>query len=249
MANTKLSVNINKIALLRNSRNMNLPNVVQFAEDCLRYGADGITIHPRPDERHIRKTDVYALRELFPRTNAEFNIEGYPSEEFMKLVLEIKPDQVTLVPDPPHVLTSSEGWNTIEQFSFLKGIIKTLQEEGMRVSLFMDTQIDLIEAAAGLQTDRIEFYTGSFSQEYDLGNMALIHEFVAASKKCEEWGLGINAGHDLNLKNLKYFKQHLPTLMEVSIGHALVSDCLYHGLENVIPMYKRLLDVSSNEVI
>lgn len=249
MANTKLSVNINKIALLRNSRNMNLPNVVQFAEDCLRYGADGITIHPRPDERHIRKTDVYALRELFPRTNEEFNIEGYPSQEFMKLVLEIKPDQVTLVPDPPHVLTSSEGWNTIEQFSFLKGIIKTLQEEGMRVSLFMDTQIDLIEAAAGLQTDRIEFYTGSFSQEYEFGNMALIHEFVAASKKCDEWGLGINAGHDLNLKNIKYFKQHLPTLMEVSIGHALVSDCLYYGLENVIPMYKRLLDVSSNEVI
>lgn len=246
MANTKLSVNINKIALLRNSRNMNLPNVVQFAEDCLRYGADGITIHPRPDERHIRKSDVYALRELFPRANAEYNIEGYPSEEFMKLVLEIKPDQVTLVPDPPHVLTSSEGWNTIEQFSFLKGIIKTLQEEGMRVSLFMDTQIDLIEAAAGLQTDRIEFYTGSFSQEYDQGNRAMIQEFVAASKKCDDWGLGINAGHDLNLKNLKYFKQHLPTLMEVSIGHALVSDCLYYGLENVIPMYKRLLDDSSN---
>lgn len=241
MTNTKLSVNINKIALLRNSRNMNLPNVIQFAEDCLRFGADGITIHPRPDERHIRKTDVYALRELFPRANAEFNIEGYPSEDFMKLVLEIKPDQVTLVPDPPHVLTSSEGWNTIEQFSFLKGIIKTLQEEGMRVSLFMDTQLDLLEAAAGLQTDRIEFYTGSFSHEFDLGNTDIIQSFVTASKKCDEWGLGINAGHDLNLKNLKYFKQHVPSLLEVSIGHALVSDCLYYGLENVVPMYKRLL--------
>jgi pyridoxine 5-phosphate synthase len=237
---TKLSVNINKIALLRNSRGANIPDVVGFALDCERYGADGITVHPRPDERHIRKTDVYALKEV---VSTEFNIEGYPSDDFIKMVLEIKPTQCTLVPDSPDQLTSDHGWNTITEQDRLKKIIGTLQDKGIRASLFIDPVDSLLEGAKKTGAARIEFYTGPYAHEYSNDKYEAIALFAKAALTCSQLGLGINAGHDLNLKNLGYFAQNIPELLEVSIGHALVNDCLYLGLENVIQLYKRALNV------
>lgn len=238
---TKLSVNINKIATLRNSRGGEIPNVFQFALDCERYGADGITIHPRPDERHIRKTDVYELNTQFPNTTCEFNIEGYPSDDFIKMVCETNPTQCTLVPDPPHVLTSSAGWDTWSNNAFLKEVISELKTKNIRVALFIEDNEKMIEGAANVGADRIEYYTGEYAAHYTQHKEKAIEGIVKTSKLCDQLGLGINAGHDLNLENLAYLKQQIPNLMEVSIGHALVRDCLYFGLENTIQLYKRCL--------
>ncbi len=235
---THLSVNINKVALLRNARMLNLPNVVQFAKDCERFGADGITVHPRPDERHIRYQDVYELK---PVVTTEFNIEGYPNEKFLQMVLEVQPDQCTLVPDPPDVLTSDTGWDTIKNEDFLKEVISNLQAKNIRVSIFVDTDLKMIEGAKAVGTDRIELYTGPYSEEYAQNQEAAITNYQKAAQLASELGLGINAGHDLNLHNLKYFKQNIPHLLEVSIGHALIADALYYGIENTIQLYKRLL--------
>ena len=234
----KLSVNINKIATLRNARGGNTPNVIQVAIDCERFGADGITVHPRPDERHIRYSDVVELKKV---VTTEFNIEGYPSPEFMKLVLENRPMQVTLVPDPPNVLTSNAGWNTIEQKSFLNKIIGELKAAGLRVSVFMNPDTELIKHAAETGTDRIELYTEAYAVGYKENQDKAIAPFIAAAEAANANGLGINAGHDLSLENLAYFANKIPHLQEVSIGHALISDALYFGLENTIQMYKRKL--------
>lgn len=235
---TRLSVNINKIALLRNSRGSNIPNVVQFALDCERYGAQGITIHPRQDERHIRKTDVHALKKV---VKPEFNIEGYPSDDFLKMVLEVKPHQCTLVPDAPGQLTSDHGWDAITHKDFLKNIIAPLKSADIRVSLFIDPVNEQIKAAQEAGADRIEFYTGPYAHEFYTDKEKVIKPFVESAAYCHQIGIGINAGHDLNLDNLQYFKQHIPNLLEVSIGHALVRDCLYYGLENTIGLYLRQL--------
>ncbi|HLP52207.1 MAG TPA: pyridoxine 5'-phosphate synthase [Chitinophagales bacterium] len=235
----RLSVNINKIALLRNSRGSDIPSVVQFAKDCERYGAQGITIHPRQDERHITRKDVYDLK---PIVTTEFNIEGYPSEDFLKMVLEVKPEQCTLVPDAPGQLTSDHGWDTITHQSYLTEVIDRLKKSGIRVSLFIDPQNKLIEAAKATGADRIEFYTGPYAHDFAADKQKAITEFTAAANFCNEIGIGINAGHDLNLDNLKFFKQNIPGLLEVSIGHALVRDCLYYGLENTIQLYLRQLE-------
>ncbi len=236
--NTKLSVNVNKIALLRNSRGGNVPNVIQFAEDCERYGADGITVHPRPDERHITRDDVYALKEV---VTTEFNIEGYPSEDFIRMVLDVKPTQCTLVPDAPDQLTSDHGWDTLKHEAFLRDTIRELQKNGIRVSLFIDPVRALLEGALKTETDRIEFYTGPYAHDYSLNREEAVKSFALAAQWCDELQLGVNAGHDLSLQNLRYFREQLPNLMEVSIGHALVNDCLYLGLQNVVSMYKREL--------
>jgi len=235
---TKLSVNINKIALLRNSRGANIPDVVQFARDCERFGADGITVHPRPDERHITRADVYALKEI---VKTEFNIEGYPSADFLKMVLEVKPHQCTLVPDEPGQLTSDHGWDTIKHQSLLADVISELKNNQIRVSIFLDPSEKMMDGAAQAETDRIEFYTGPYAHDFYKNKEAAIFSFRDTAKYAAQIGLGINAGHDLNLDNLKFFKENIPDLLEVSIGHALVSDCLYFGLQNVIPMYKRNL--------
>ena len=235
---SRLSVNINKIALLRNSRGSDIPDLLQFAKDCERFGAEGITVHPRPDERHIRRSDVYALKEI---VTTEFNIEGYPSPDFLKMVLEVKPEQCTLVPDEPGQLTSDHGWDTIKHAPFLKDIITQLKQAGIRVSLFIDPVNTLIEGAKITGADRIEFYTGPYAHDFINDKETAIKEFASAAKYCNDIGIGINAGHDLNLENLKFFKQHVPWLLEVSIGHALVRDCLYYGLENTIQLYKRQL--------
>ena len=236
---TRLSVNINKIALLRNSRGANIPDVVQFAKDCERLGAQGITVHPRPDERHIRRSDVYALKEVVA---TEFNIEGYPSNDFLKMVCEVKPEQCTLVPDAPGQLTSDHGWDTLQHASFLKEVVARLNEYGIRVSLFIDPLRERLEGAQATGTQRIEFYTGPYAHHFYTNPETAIKEFAEAAKVCNELGLGINAGHDLNLDNLRYFKQHVSGLLEVSIGHALVRDCLYYGLENTIQLYLRELE-------
>jgi len=238
---TKLSVNINKVATIRNARGGDYPNLIEFAQRCYDYGADGITIHPRPDQRHIRYTDVEALSKIFPKEHCEFNIEGYPSDEFIELVLNNKPTQVTLVPDPPHILTSNSGWNTVENFHFLAPIISEFQKYDIRVSLFMDTNIEFISKAKELSADRIEFYTGDYFKEYPSNREQAIRPFIESYQFALSIGIDVNAGHDLNLDNLAYFKANLPELKEVSIGHWLISDCLYYGLENTIPMYKRLL--------
>lgn len=235
---TKLSVNINKIATLRNARGGNVPDVVKAAIDIQRFGADGITVHPRPDERHIRYADVFALKEVI---TTEFNIEGYPNAEFLKLVNEVKPHQVTLVPDPPDVLTSNNGWDTLTNKVFLKKIIAQLKSEGMRVSIFINPDVEMIQHATETGTDRIELYTESYASNYSTNREAAISAYITAAQKANELQLGINAGHDLNLDNLKYFSQHIPGLLEVSIGHALISDALYFGLDNTVHMYKRLL--------
>ncbi len=236
---TRLSVNINKIALLRNSRGANIPDLVRFAKDCEQWGAQGITVHPRPDERHIRRSDVYALKEV---VTTEFNIEGYPSEDFMKMVLEVKPEQCTLVPDEPGQLTSDHGWDTLKHEAQLKDIIATLKDAGIRVSLFIDPVAELIDGAKKTGADRIELYTGPYAHDFHTDRVAAIKDFVQAARHCDQIGIGINAGHDLNLDNLRFFRQNLPSLLEVSIGHALVRDCLYYGLENTLQLYRRHLE-------
>lgn len=236
---TKLSVNINKIATIRNARGGNIPNLVQIAIDCEKFGAEGITIHPRPDERHITRKDAYNLAEV---VTTEFNIEGYPNARFMELIRTIKPSQATLVPDPPHVLTSNAGWDTIAHKAFLKDVLAEIKALGVRSSLFMETDGNKIEVAKAIGADRIEFYTGPYAEKYPLNKTEAITPYVNASKVAAACNLGINAGHDLSLENLAYFKQHIPNLLEVSIGHALISDALYLGLENTIMMYRRQLN-------
>lgn len=235
---TKLSVNINKIATLRNARGGNNPDVVRAAVDCQHFGAEGITVHPRPDERHIRYRDV---REIKPVITTEFNIEGYPSESFMKLVLEVKPDQVTLVPDPPEAITSSEGWDTITHAGLLADIIGKLKGEGIRTSIFIDTNPDFIKGAKKIGTDRIELYTEPYARKFPINPEKAIQEYVKAARLAREIGLELNAGHDLDMHNLRYFISSIPWIEEVSIGHALISDALYYGLENTIMMYRRIL--------
>jgi pyridoxine 5-phosphate synthase len=235
---TKLSVNINKIATLRNARGGNLPDVIRVAMDCERFGAQGITVHPRPDERHIRYRDVIELK---PKVINEFNIEGYPSKEFIDLVLSVKPAQVTLVPDPPGVLTSNAGWDTIKNESFLTEIIAEFHKNKIRTSVFIETDEKMIRNAIKTGTDRVELYTESYAKNYPVNREEAIRLFTNAAVVASEAGLGLNAGHDLNLENLKYFHQHIPGLLEVSIGHALICDALYLGLENTIQLYLRQL--------
>lgn len=234
----RLSVNINKIATLRNARGGSIPNVVKAAIDCERFGSQGITVHPRPDERHITKKDVYDIKEVI---TTEFNIEGYPSKSFLKLIKDIKPAQATLVPDPPDALTSNAGWDTKKNESFLKDIIAELNSYGARVSLFTETDPDMIFKAAEIGTDRIELYTEPYAVGYYKDREKAIAPFIKAAKAANEAGLGLNAGHDLNLDNLKYFAENIPGLLEVSIGHALISDALYFGLENTIQLYLKQL--------
>ena len=229
-----LSVNVNKIATLRNARGGNVPDVLQVALDCERFGANGITVHPRPDERHIRRSDVLALR---PLVRTEFNIEGYPTDQFMELVLMVRPTQVTLVPDAPDALTSSAGWDVRANMKFLTGIVDRLKEAGIRTSIFVDTDVDNIQAAAQTGADRVELYTGPFAEEFATDAERAVTPFTAAAEAAHRVGLGLNAGHDLSLKNLRYFQQHVPHLSEVSIGHALISDALYLGLEATIKAY------------
>jgi pyridoxine 5-phosphate synthase len=235
---SKLSVNINKIATIRNARGGITPNVVQFAVDCERFGAQGITVHPRPDERHITLRDVYDLASVL---ETEFNIEGYPDDRFMKMIRELAPAQATLVPDPPHVLTSNAGWDTVTHFDLLKDLADEFRGLGVRSSIFIGTDAKLIEAASKAGVDRIELYTGPYAEDYRHGHEKAIESYVQAAKVAKDCGLGINAGHDLSLENLKYFKKQIPELLEVSIGHALISDALYYGIENTIQMYLRLL--------
>jgi pyridoxine 5-phosphate synthase len=236
---TRLSVNLNKVALIRNARGSNLPNLLTVAADCESFGADGITVHPRPDERHIRYADVPQLKKI---VQTEFNIEGYPSQRFMDLVLEVQPHQCTLVPDPPGVLTSDTGWDTIQYASKLKDIVSQLQKAGVRVSLFLDPETKLIEGAKKTGADRIEFYTGKYANGYNNDRDSAIAPFIIAAEIAEKMELGVNAGHDLNLENLNFFARSIPNLLEVSIGHALISDALYYGLHNTISMYKRMLE-------
>ena len=231
---TKLSVNINKIATLRNSRGGDLPNVVQFAKDVQRFGAEGVTIHPRPDERHIRYQDA---RDLKSEVYTEYNIEGNPVTKFIDLVLEVKPTQVTLVPDAVDAITSNAGWDTIKHKDFLIDVIKEFQQNGIRTSIFVDPVLEQIEGAKVTGTDRIELYTEAFAHQYSLENKDAIKPYTESALLAEELGLGINAGHDLSLDNIKFFKEHIPNLLEVSIGHALISESLYLGVENVIQMY------------
>ncbi len=235
---TRLSVNINKIATLRNSRGGNIPDVIKAAVRCQEFGAEGITVHPRPDERHIRYQDVRDLKHV---VSTEFNIEGYPSVKFMQLVREVVPDQVTLVPDPPGAITSSEGWDTLANKNFLIDVIRELKSYGIRTSIFIDTRLDMIEHAADTGTDRVELYTEPYATAFPEDPRKAVEPFARAAAKAAEVGLGINAGHDLNLENLNYFHHQVPGLLEVSIGHALISDALYYGLENTIQMYKRQL--------
>ncbi len=235
----RLSVNVNKIATLRNSRGGNNPDLIQVAKDCERFGAQGITVHPRPDERHIRYDDVYALKDT---VTTEFNIEGNCEEKkFVDLVLAVKPHQVTLVPDALNQLTSNHGWDTITHKRYLQDMVKSFQDKGIRVSLFVDPLTDMVEAAAETGTDRVELYTEAYASHYHQGIELAAAPYIQAAQMAQKVGLGLNAGHDLDLKNLKYFAQHVPGLQEVSIGHALISDALYYGLENTIQMYLQRL--------
>lgn len=236
---TRLSVNINKIATLRNARGGNIPDVLKAAIDCENYGAEGITVHPRPDERHIRYQDVIDIK---PGIKTEFNIEGYPSESFIQLVLDVKPNQVTLVPDPPEALTSNAGWDTLKHKDFLREVIEEFHTAGIRTSIFIDTNPDNIKNAQETNTDRIELYTEPYAANYTLNREKAIEPFIIAAKLAQDLKIGLNAGHDLNLENLKYFKDNIHGLLEVSIGHALIADALYFGLENTIQMYLRLLN-------
>jgi pyridoxine 5-phosphate synthase len=235
---TKLSVNINKIATIRNARGGDVPNVVQVATDCERFGADGITIHPRPDERHITTKDVYDLKKV---VTTEFNIEGYPDARFMDLIADVFPEQATLVPDPPHVLTSNAGWDTKKHFDLLTDLIQQLKVLGVRSAIFVDTNSVNIEYAAKIGVDRIELYTGPFAENFPRNPEKAIEEYIQAANLAHELGIEVNAGHDLSLDNLKFFKESIPFLAEVSIGHALISDALYFGMENTIQRYKMLL--------
>lgn len=233
---TRLSVNINKIATLRNARGGNIPDIQKIAVDCERFGAQGITVHPRPDERHITRKDVELLR---PLITTEFNIEGNPTPKFIELVLKHKPDQVTLVPDDPNQLTSDHGWDTIKHKVFLQDVIGQFQNAGIRTSIFVDPDIKMVEGAKATGTDRIELYTESYAAEFSEGKKAAIKPFTEAAKLAKEIGLGLNAGHDLNLDNLNYFVRNIPWIDEVSIGHALICDALYYGLDNTIQLYLR----------
>ncbi len=237
---TKLSVNINKIATLRNARGADNPNVVQVAKDCERFGAQGITVHPRPDERHIRHQDVI---DLAPIVTTEFNIEGYPDRRFLDLVKAAKPTQATLVPDPPEALTSSTGWDTITHQELLKDVVSELHEEGIRVSIFINPEIELFEPAKTTGTDRVELYTEPYAANYHKDREQAVKPYVEVSNLAKELGLGINAGHDLDLHNLQFLKESIPFMDEVSIGHALICDALYYGLENTVQMYRRKLDI------
>lgn len=235
---TRLSVNINKIATLRNARGGNVPDLLKVAIDCERFGAQGITVHPRPDERHIRMRDVYDLK---PIVTTEFNIEGYPSKKFLQLISDIRPAQATLVPDPPNALTSNAGWDTLKHAGFLKDVIAEIKSYGVRTSIFIETDPELIYQAAETGTDRIELYTEPYAAAYAADRAMAVEPFVRAAEAAHLAGLGLNAGHDLSLDNLKYFAQRVPYLLEVSIGHALISDALYFGLENTIQLYLREL--------
>jgi pyridoxine 5-phosphate synthase len=234
----RLSVNINKIATLRNARGGNMPDVLKAALDCERFGAQGITVHPRPDERHIRFQDA---RELKPLIRTEFNIEGNPTPDFIKLVLEIIPAQVTLVPDNPGQLTSDHGWDTEKYKHELKDIVDVFHRAGIRTSIFLDPDLNMVEHAKATGTDRIELYTESYAKEYGENRELAIKPFVEAARAAQKLGIGLNAGHDLSLENLKYFAANIPGLLEVSIGHALICDALYYGLENTIQLYLRQL--------
>lgn len=235
---TKLSVNINKLATLRNARGGNNPDVQAWAVQLERFGAQGITVHPRPDERHIRYADVYALK---PLLTTEFNIEGYPNESFIRMVLEVKPAQVTLVPDPPGVLTSNAGWDAKARKAELKAVVQRFKDAGIRTSIFMETDPDQIAHAAETGTDRIELYTGPYAEGYAADRHAAVAPFARAADAAGKAGLGLNAGHDLDLENLAWFRQHVPGLLEVSIGHALVCDALTYGMENTVQLYLREL--------
>lgn len=236
---TNLSVNINKIATLRNARGGNVPNLLKVASDIEKFGADGITVHPRPDERHIRYQDVYDLSKSL---TTEFNIEGYPNHKFIALVLDVKPAQVTLVPDPPGILTSNQGWDINAHFEFLEPVINQFKAEGIRVSLFLEPNADMVVKAKEVGADRIEFYTGHYADNFADNKEEAIKDYVVAGKKALEIGIGINAGHDLNQDNLNYFVSHVKGVDEVSIGHALVADALYLGLEETVNRYKKELE-------
>ncbi|MFH0892894.1 MAG: pyridoxine 5'-phosphate synthase [Bacteroidota bacterium] len=231
---TKLSVNINKIATLRNARGGNIPDVLKAALDIEKFGAEGITVHPRPDERHIRYADVYALK---PVLKTEFNIEGYPNERFIQLIEEVRPAQVTLVPDPPDALTSNAGWDTKKNKDLLKELSEDFEKWGVRVSIFINPDVEMIKHAADTGADRVELYTESYASGYVKDREKAIAPFILAAQTAIHAGLGLNAGHDLSLENLKYFKEKIPGLMEVSIGHALISDALYLGMENTVRLY------------
>lgn len=235
---TRLSVNVNKVALLRNSRGGNLPDVIAFAQTCERLGADGITVHPRPDERHIRKADVYALRDAL---TTELNVEGYPSPDFLRLLSEVRPAQATLVPDPPTALTSDRGWNILEHGDFLAPIVAQLKSCGIRVSIFIDADPRQVEAAAQIGADCVELYTGPYAHRFFLHPQEAIAPYRIAAEKAAEIGLRLHAGHDLNLHNLRFLRLHLPNLAEVSIGHALIADALYLGIAETLRLYKQAL--------
>lgn len=235
---TNLSVNINKVATIRNARGGHNPDIVKVAQDCESFGAQGITVHPRPDERHIRYSDVYALK---PLVKTEFNIEGYPAEKFVDLVLKVKPTQVTLVPDAPEAITSNAGWNVREHFDQLSELVDTFTSQGIRTSIFVGTDLDNIELAAKTGTDRIELYTEPYASLYLKDRDVAVAPFLAAARRAKSLGLGLNAGHDLSLENLAFFVQTIPWVDEVSIGHALICDALYYGLEKTIALYKECL--------
>ncbi len=236
---TRLSVNINKIATLRNARGANNPNVIKTAIDCERFGAQGITVHPRPDERHIRYRDVIELKKV---VTTEFNIEGYPDERFLQLIKEVRPAQATLVPDKPDALTSNAGWDTVTHATFLQEIISEIKQQGVRVSVFVDPSVKMVQGAAQVGADRIELYTEPYAAHYHQNREAAIKPYIEAAAAAHAIGLGINAGHDLDLANLRYLKENIPQLDEVSIGHALICDALYFGLENTIQLYLRELN-------
>jgi pyridoxine 5-phosphate synthase len=236
---TRLSVNINKVATLRNARGGNNPDIMQVAKDCESFGAEGITVHPRPDERHITTADVYSLAEI---VSTEYNIEGYPDSRFIKIVADLRPTQATLVPDGPDVLTSNAGWDTIENASLLADLISKLKASGARVSIFVDPDMNMVDGAKACGADCIELYTEPYASAYYSGKENAVSPYVQAAKRAQEIGLGVNAGHDLDLRNLNYLYQQLPQLDEVSIGHALICDALYYGLENSIQMYRRQLE-------
>lgn len=237
---TRLSVNINKVALIRNSRGDNYPDLVAFAQDCERFGAEGITVHPRPDERHVKFSDLQALKDV---VTTEFNVEGYPSEKFIQHVLKVRPHQVTLVPDKPEALTSNSGWNTVKDANLLKEVVTRFKEAGIRVSLFLNAEDKMVEAAKETGTDRIEFYTGSYAKNYHEDREKAVEPHVIAGKLAVQCGLGINAGHDLNLDNLNFYMHQVPNLLEVSIGHAIIVDALCYGIHNTIQMYLRQLNL------
>jgi pyridoxine 5-phosphate synthase len=236
--NIKLSVNINKIALIRNSREGNNPDLIRVAKDCEAFGADGITVHPRPDERHVRFADLPLLKEI---VTTEFNIEGNPSNHFLQEVVKCRPHQCTLVPDSPEAKTSDHGWDTLKNRDELKRVTDILKKAGIRVSVFLDPDIEMVEGAADAGVDRVEFYTGPYAHHFHVGREEAVRSHIMAASRAQALGLGVNAGHDLNLENLSFYAQNVPGLLEVSIGHALVIDALYYGLANAIGMYKRKL--------